>query len=93
MGFEAAALTTAATEAFVLACTAATVIRHLGRVGWVLPAFAALAPACALALVILAFAPDGITRVAVAIVGGSLGAAMIFLGPTGRAFRRTVDDV
>ena len=93
MGFEAAALTTAATEAFVLACTAATVIRHLGRGGWALPAFAALAPACALALVIFACAPDGITRVAVAVVGGSLGAAMIFLGPTGRAFRRTVDDV
>ncbi|NRA96823.1 MAG: polysaccharide biosynthesis protein, partial [Planctomycetes bacterium] len=93
MGFEAAALTTAATEGLVLLCMFVTVLQLVGHRLWVWALSRALLPAGVLAIVLGLLPAGGDLRMILAAVGGCIGAAIIFLGPTGRAFRRAVDGV
>lgn len=93
MGFEGAALTTAATEGLVLVATAAIVLRRVGTRGWARRAMAAVLPAAVLAVILGLLPLDGTPRLLVAVLGGCVGAAVLVFGPSGRAYRRAIDDV
>jgi O-antigen/teichoic acid export membrane protein len=93
MGFEAAALTTAATEGLVLLTTMAAAHRICGVRRMAAGAVTAAWPAALLALVLWILPPGSRLHLATALGGGCLVACMIFFGAPGRALRRAVGDV
>ena len=93
LGFEAAAMTTAVTEAWVLMATLRVFSRRHGppRVGGDL--VLALIPAAVLALILVMVSRSGGPVLFTAIGGAAVSGALVMWGPPGRAMRRALREV